>query len=208
MSQHLHKAHGMNPTNLSGFMFENDNIQDITNTLTEGGILLMPTDTIWGIGCDATNSEAIKKVFDLKQRDYSKPLSILVDSIEMIKEYVVEIHPRIETLLMHHTRPLTVIYPEARNLPDNLLPENRSIGIRIVQDAFCQEIIRQLGKPIVSTSANIAGQPFPTHFGEISSAIIQGVDYVVKQRQHDKNNAEPSVIVRIDPGGEMTFIRE
>ncbi len=208
MSQHLPKAHGMNPTNLSGFMFENDSIQDITNILSNSGILLMPTDTIWGIGCDATNSDAIKKVFDLKQRDYNKPLSILVDSIAMIKDYVVEIHPRIETLLMHHTRPLTVIYPEARNLPDNLLPENRSIAIRVVKDPFCQEIIRQLGKPIVSTSANIAGQPFPAHFGEVSSAIIQGVDYVVKQRQHEKNTSEPSVIVQIDTAGELTFIRE
>ena len=208
MSQHLPKAHGMSPTNLSGFMFENDSIQDITNILSDGGTLLMPTDTIWGIGCDATNAEAVKKVFDLKQRAYGKPLSILVDSIAMIKDYVVEMHPRVETLLMHHTRPLTVIYPEARNLPDNLLPENRSIAIRVVQDAFCQEIIRQFGKPIVSTSANLAGQPFPAHFGEVSSAIIQGVDYVVKQRQHDKEVSEPSVIVSIDAAGEMTFIRE
>jgi len=208
MSQHLPKAQGINPTNLSGFMFENDSIEDITNLLKTDGILLMPTDTIWGIGCDATNPAAIKKVFDLKQRDYNKPLSILVDSIELIKDYVVEIHPRVETLLMHHTRPLTVIYPEARNLPDNLLPSNRSIAIRVVQDAFCQEIIRQLGKPIVSTSANIAGQPFPAHFGEVSSAIIQGVDYVVKRGQNEKKISEPSVIVRIDGDGELVFIRE
>ncbi len=208
MSQHLPKANAMSPTNLSGFMFENDKIVDITDTLNKGGIILYPTDTIWGVGCDATNSESIQKIYALKQRDPSKPLSILVDSIEMAKQYVEEIHPRLETLLMHHTRPLTVIYPQARNLPEALVPTNGSIAIRIVQDDFCQRLIKNLGKPLVSTSANVSGEPFPANFGGISSAIIQGVDYVVKQRQHEKNSSEPSVMVKVDAAGELEFLRE
>ena len=208
MSQHLPKTQAMNPTKLSGFIFENDNIEDITNILNKGGILLMPTDTIWGIGCDATNPEAIDKVYALKQKDYSKPLSILVDSIDMIKEYVVSIHPRVETLLMHHLRPLTVIYPEAQNLPENLLPPNRSIAVRVVQDEFCSKLIRQLGKPIVASSARINNGSFPTHFGEVSSAIIQGVDYVVNYRRSDFAPTVPSAIIDYNEAGDISFIRE
>jgi len=208
MSQNLPKASAMNSTNLSGFMFENDKIEDITDILNKGGLILYPTDTVWSVGCDATNPEAIDKVFALKQRDPSLPISLMVDSIEMIKKYVVEIHPRVETLLMHHKRPLTIIYPEACNLPDNLVPLTGSIAIRIVQDPFCQALVQHFGRPLVATSASLETEATPSHFGEINSNIIQGVDYIVKHRRSEVETGEPTVVISFDMSGDITFIRE
>ncbi len=198
----------MTKANLKTFMFEKDNLENIKAVLENGGLILYPTDTIWGIGCDATNSHAVEKVYQLKQRDRDKGFIILVDSVEMIKKYVKHIHPRIDTLLLHHVRPLTIIFDNARNLPDNLISQDGSIAIRLVQDDFCRELIRTLGKPVVATSANISNAPFPNNFGEISSAVIEGVDYVFKQRRYEKENKTPSVIVKAQDDGELIFIRE
>ncbi len=198
----------MTKTNLKSFMFEKDNLENIKAVLENGGLILYPTDTIWGIGCDATNSQAVEKVYDLKQRDRNKSFIILVDSIEMMKEYVEHIHPRIDTLLLHHTRPLTIIFDQARNLPENLVANDGSIGVRLVQDDFCRELIQTYGKPLVATSANISNEPFPGNFGEVSSAVIEKVDYVFKQRRYEKENKEPSVIVKAQNDGELIFIRE
>lgn len=194
-------------TNLTDFMLENDKLEDIIHALDTNGLILFPTDTIWGIGCDATNAEAVDKVYQLKQRDPSKPFILLADSIEMVKDYVDQVHPRIDTLLVYHTRPLTVIYDKARNLPSNLVATDQSIGIRIPQDPFCKNLIKAYGKPLVATSANISNEPFPSNFGEISSAVIKGVDYVVKHRQQEKTLGEPSVIVRVSEKGELIFLR-
>lgn len=180
----------------------------LLSTLAMGGLILLPTDTIWGIGCDATNPHAVEKVYALKNREREKPLIILVDSVERLSQYVEEVHPRIETLLLYHTRPLTVIYDKGRNLAPNLLGPGGSIGIRVVQDEFCRRVIAAFGKPLVSTSANISGQPFPRNFGEISSDILQGVDFVARIRQSEKELNSPSVIVRLGEEQELEFIRE
>lgn len=196
-------------TNLQAFMFENEKLTNIIDILTTGGLILYPTDTIWGIGCDACNEAAIDKIFKLKKRDPSKSFILLVDSVEMLKNYVVHVHPRVETLLSHHVRPLTVIYDEAKNLPKNAYAENGSVAIRVVKDTFCRNLITQFGKPLIATSANVSNEPFPTHFGNISSAILTGVDHVVNMnhQQNPKQKVLPSVIVKLAPNGELDFLR-
>lgn len=198
----------MTKTNLQSLSFEGNQIYQAVNVLNTGGLILYPTDTIWGIGCDATDAEAVAKVFALKKRDLSKPLVVLVDSLEMLKEYVVEVHPRIDTLLSYHQRPLTIIFEQARQLPSNLIAKDNSVAIRIVKDDFCQEMIKEFGKPIVATSANISNEPFPENFGAISSDVIKGIDFVVRHRQMEKTQGLPSVLVRVQKDGELLFLRE
>jgi len=185
-------------------------LEPILSTLESGGLILYPTDTIWGIGCDATDAEAVERTYALKGRDRTKPLIVLVSSIEMLKNYVRQVHPRLETLLLYHVRPLTIIYKNAMNLPKNVTAPDGSIAIRIPQDKFCKALIETFGKPLIATSANLSREPYPGNFGEISSAIIQGVDKVVKYRQGDKALGEPSVIAKLsDPlKGELVFLRE
>ncbi|MEY4902260.1 MAG: hypothetical protein RLZZ292_75 [Bacteroidota bacterium] len=189
-------------------MFEFDNITELLSTLKNGGLILFPTDTIWGIGCDATNEVAVEKVFQLKQRTEDNGFVLLADSIEMVKEYVAQVHPRIDTLLQHHIRPLTVVYDKANNLPTNVLAENGSVAFRVPVDNFCRQLVHLFGKPIVATTANINNEPYPITFGGISSAIIQGVDYVVRYRREDRKTNEPSVIIRLNELEELDFIRE
>lgn len=186
-----------------------DDISEIVRLLEGGGIICYPTDTIWGIGCDATNEAAIARISALKGRAPDKGYVLLVSSIEMLKQYVPKIHPRLETLLSFHQRPLTIVYergvvglPAAAKAPDG------SAAIRVAQDEFCQQLIEALGKPLISTSANKSGEPFPPTFGGISSEILGGVDYVVKYRQDDKEPGEPSSIAKLDRHHELDFIRE
>lgn len=185
-----------------------DDISEIAALLQRGGIILYPTDTIWGIGCDATNEEAIARISALKQRQPEKGYVVLVSSIEMLKTFTGKFHPRLETLLAHHQRPLSVVYDKVQGIASSALAPDGSAAIRVVQDEFCRKLIDLLGKPLISTSANVSGQPFPAHFGEVSSEIISGVDYVVKHRQEDKEPHEPSVIAKADRHGELDFIRE
>jgi L-threonylcarbamoyladenylate synthase len=187
---------------------EKDQIADIVRTLALGGTILYPTDTIWGVGCDATNEDAVQKIYDLKQRNTGKGFVILVSDLQMLREYVRHVHPRIDTLLAYHTRPITVIYDKSKHLPDNVTAPDGSIAVRVANDPFCRELISSFGKPLVATSANVSDKGFPHHFGEISSEIIERVDYVVKYRQSDKSKHEPSVIVRMSEGEELDFVRE
>ena len=189
-------------------MLENEKFDEILNILKTGGTILFPTDTIWGIGCDATNPEAVEKVLTLKNRKKEQGLISLVSSVEMLKQYVVHVHPRIETLLLYHARPLTVIYDEAFHIAPNVLSKTGSVAIRVVKDAFCRELIEQFGKPIIATSANIHGSPFPKNFKTISSEIIEGVDLIVKYKHESNDLNEPSVIVKLNAGEELDFIRE
>ena len=189
-------------------MFENEKFDEILTVLRKGGVILYPTDTIWGIGCDATQEEAVEKILNLKNRKSDKGFVLLVDSIEMLKKYVDHVHPRVETLLSFHDRPLTVIYEQGIGLASNVLATDGSIAIRVVKDAFCRELIHQFGKPLVSTSANVSGAPFPAHFGEINSDVIEKVDFIVKYKQDNKEKGEPSVIVRLNKDEELDFIRE
>ena len=188
-------------------MYFKDKIEDIITILENGGTILYPTDTIWGLGCDAMNEKAIEKIYSLKNRPKDKPFTILVNSIEMLKTYAPDIHPRVETLHTYHVLPLTLIYEESIELPEILLGKNKSAAIRIVKDEFCHQLIRSFGRPIVSTSANISNEPYPNNFGEISSPILKGVDYVVRHRQEEKQAQKPSILARYDENGELIFLR-
>ncbi len=189
-------------------MVNHYDLEPILACLETGGTILLPTDTIWGIGCDATNAAAIDKIRQLTQRPADQPFVLLAASLEMVKDYVHHIHPRVETLLLFHERPLTVIYESGKDLPANACADDGSVAIRIPRDPFCKKLIKAFGKPIIATSARIASEPWPAHFGEISSAVIVGVDYVVKHRTMDKDMSEPSVIARLDENEELVFLRE
>jgi L-threonylcarbamoyladenylate synthase len=189
-------------------MVQNYLLEPILETLENGGLMLFPTDTIWGIGCDATNPLAVARIRALRQLPPDQPLVLLADSVGMLKRHVVHIHPRVETLLNFHTRPLTVVYDHSLGLPAAAAAADGSIAFRIPRDKFCLEVIESLGRPIVATAACIGHHPYPKHFGEISSAVIEGIDYVVKYRQMDKDMAEPSVVARIGEDEELEFLRE
>ncbi len=188
--------------------FSNDKIEEILTVLRNGGTILYPSDTIWGIGGDARSEEVVEKINDIKQRKPDKNgYVILVDSVEMLRRYVGFIHPRIETLLVYHQRPLTVIYDQAIGLASNAIGRDGSVAIRVVRDAFCRALIEQFDAPLISTSANVSGEPFPKNYGEISSDILENVGFVVKYRTDDKEKSEPSVIVRLNADEELDFIR-
>ena len=188
--------------------FENEKFDEILTILRRGGIILYPTDTIWGIGCDATNAAAVERIHTIKNRPSDKGFVLLVSSIEMLKKYVADIHPRVQTLVAYHTRPLTVIYDKGIGLPKNDVAADGSVAIRVTTDPFCRELIAQFGKPIVSTSANVSGEPFPSYFGEISSDILENVDFVVKYKQDSREAGVPSVIARLNDDEELDFLRE
>ncbi len=185
-----------------------EDIEKAADTIKSGDLILYPTDTIWGIGCNATNPDAILRVNQLKDRPSGKPLVILVNSIAMLKSYALDVHPRVETLLEFHDKPLTIIYPVTTGLPDALKAQDGSIAIRVTHDPFCQRLIEQSGVPLVSTSANQASQPYPNTFGEISSVIITGVEYVCKYKQGSRVFKPPSVIATFNKSGALDFIRE
>lgn len=185
----------------------NEEVNKALVVLQQGGLILYPTDTIWGIGCDATNGAAVQKVYELKQRDDAKSLIILLAEAKDIFQYVANPHPDIVDIVNHFDRPTTVIYEQAVGLPDNLVNKDGSIAIRIVKDPFCKSLIKRLKKPLVSTSANISGRPSPASFVQVEAAITQGVDYVVQHRQADTTVAPPSRILRLKNDGIMEVIR-
>jgi L-threonylcarbamoyladenylate synthase len=184
-----------------------DEVNKALKVLQDGGIILYPTDTIWGIGCDATNTEAVKKIFALKQREESKSMIILVDTDNKLQSYITEVPEIAYQLIEFAENPLTLVMPGARNLSPALIAEDGSVGIRVSNHPFCQQLIQRLRKPIVSTSANISGQASPEYFGKISQDIIDGVDYVVDIDQHSMEKKAPSTIMRLDPNGSFEFIR-
>ena len=175
--------------------------------LQHGSVILYPADTIWGIGCDATNAEAVKKVYEIKGRNFNKPLIVLVSSLQQIYEVVESVHPRVDTLLTLHERPLTIIYPKAREAFNHLAAQDGSLGVRVVKNCFCHNLIEAYGKPLVSTSANISGAAAPTDFGSISSEIISQVDFSVPAFTEKGLKGIASVIARYDENGELEFLR-
>lgn len=177
-------------------------------TLRTGGLILYPTDTIWGIGCDATNPEAVAKIYALKQRADSKSMLVLLDNQNRLTQYIDEVPEVAWELIEVADKSMTIIYPGARNLAKNLIADDGSIGIRIVKDDFCEKLIERFKKPIVSTSANISGENSPANFDEISEKIKQGVDYVVNWRQDDLNPGIPSSIIKLDAAGRISIIRK
>ena len=185
-----------------------EDIEKAVKVLKEGGLILYPTDSIWGIGCDATNEEAVSKLLGLKGRTGTKSMLVLVDSDNRLNYYLKEVPEIAWDLIDVADKPLTIIYPGARNLADNLIPIDGTIGIRITRDEFCQGLIRKFGKAIVSTSANISGEKSPSNFSEIDQKIIEGVDYVVNYRQGDYQKYQPSEIIRIGLKGEVEILRQ
>ncbi|MBN8667556.1 MAG: threonylcarbamoyl-AMP synthase [Chitinophagales bacterium] len=181
-------------------MYEQEDIELALETLRKGGLLLYPTDTIWGIGCDATNRSAVEKVYALKKREDTKALIVLVAEERDIYEYTAAPDPEIFDYLERTSRPTTVVYQGALGLAENLIAQDGSVGIRICRDPFCRALIKRLQKPMVSTSANISGQPAPGWFGEVSEEVKSGVDYIVKYRQDDREPATPSSVVRFRQG--------
>ena len=187
-------------------MFQED-IEKSLEALKNGGVILYPTDTIWGIGCDATNEEAIERIFGIKRRNEAQSMLTLVDGLEMLAKYVDNIPEEAIQLINDAVRPLSVIYPAAKNLAANLIAADGSIGIRIVQDEFCQRLIKALGKPVVSTSANISGQPAPGVFNDITDDVKAAVDYIVRWRQDEQKPATASSIIKLNVDGSYTVLR-
>jgi L-threonylcarbamoyladenylate synthase len=185
-----------------------EDLKNAVKALESGGTILYPTDTIWGIGCDATNKEAIEKVYQIKERNPEKTMLILVDYPGRVERYVDDMPDIAWDLIEITNKPLTIIYPNAVNLPENLIAEDGSIGIRVVQDKFCQQLITRFKRPIVSTSANLTDQQYPTRFKDIDKKIVDSVDYIVKWRQDEKKKASPSGVIKLGPGGEVKVIRE
>jgi L-threonylcarbamoyladenylate synthase len=175
--------------------------------LRSGGLILYPTDTIWGIGCDATNEQAVQRIFRIKKRDDSKSMLILLDLPGRLNAYVTVPDVAWE-LIEVSTFPLTIIYPGAKNLAKALIAEDGSAGIRITNDEFCIELIKRFGKPVVSTSANISGTPSPATFDEIGDEIISTVDYVVEWRQNDITRKPASSIIKLEENGVFKIIRK
>ena len=184
-----------------------DDIKKACEIMEKGGIILYPTDTIWGIGCDATNEDAVKRVYEIKKRIDSKALIVLVDKPVKVEFYVREVPEIAWNLIDVADKPLTIVYPNARNLATNVLADDGSVGIRITQETFSRKLCERFRKAIVSTSANISGQPAPTHFNEISDEIKQAVDYVVTYRQDDPYQPSPSSVIWIGEGGVIKILR-
>jgi len=182
-------------------------VQNAFNILKEGGIILYPTDTVWGIGCDATNFEAVEKIFKLKKRHDSKTMICLVADDRMLKKYVEKIPEVAYDIFDVSEQAITIIYDKPKNLAQNLIADDNTIAIRIPNDEYCFQLLRKFNGAIVSTSANISGQPTPTSFKEITEEILTGVDYVVNLHR-EKKMAKPSSIIKLGIDGKVEVIRK
>ncbi|MGB5943061.1 MAG: L-threonylcarbamoyladenylate synthase [Leeuwenhoekiella sp.] len=183
-----------------------DEIKTCLHILKKGGLLLYPTDTVWGIGCDATNADAIDKIFALKQRAESKSMICLVHDYKMLNQFVQEVPEIAYDILKNTRKPTTIVYDNPIHVAENIVAEDNSLGIRVTSDKFCSQLIKKLGRPLVSTSANISGDPTPKSFKEINPAILEGVDYVVNLHRK-KKTGKPSAIIRLKNDGQVTVLR-
>lgn len=190
------------------YLMLQDEVKKAIEVMKQGGVILYPTDTIWGIGCDATNPEAVKKVYEIKRRPDSKALICLVDSDARLSRYVRNVADVTWDLIELSTKPLTIIFNQVGGLAPNLLAEDGSVGIRVTREEFSKELCYRFQKPIVSTSANISGEPTARTFDEISDEIKNSVDYVVRYNQRCKEKHQPSSIIKIDANGQFVVIRE
>lgn len=185
-----------------------EDINNAIEVLNRGGIILYPTDTIWGIGCDATNEEAVTKIYNLKQRADNKAMLVLLNNQNRLTQYINEVPDIAWELIDVNDKPMTIIYPGAKNLAKNLVSQDGSIGIRIVKDEYCDKLIQRFKKPIVSTSANISGQKAPSIYDEISDYIKTNVDYVSEWRRDDISSRSASSIIKIDISGKFEILRK
>ncbi len=188
-------------------MYFKQDIEECLTVLNNGGLILYPTDTVWGIGCDPQNEKAVSKIYALKNRNEQKSMIILLADEKDILKYTDQQFPSVFDYVKGAYKPVTVIYSKAINLAPNLINNDGSIGIRIVKDEFCKRLIMAYGKPIVSTSSNISGYPTPGIFADIDIKIKDGVDYIVQHRQDDMEPAMASTVVKINADGSYTIIR-
>lgn len=184
-----------------------EDIKKACEVMAAGGIILYPTDTIWGIGCDATNEKAVQRIYELKRRADNKAMLVLMDSEAKLNMYVSDVPDIAWDLISVSDKPLTIVYSSAKNLATNLLAADGSVGIRITNEEFSKKLCERFRKPLVSTSANLSGDPSPANFSEISDVIKEGVDYIVSYRQDDMSKAVPSGIIKLGEGGLVQVIR-
>lgn len=187
--------------------YDREDMNRAVETLKKGGIILYPTDTVWGIGCDATNEEAVKRIYDLKKREDSKSMLVLVGSYGELEKTVAEIPEAAWMLLDAAVKPLTIIYDHPRGIARNLLAEDGSLGIRVTDELFSRELCRRLRRPIVSTSANVSGKKTPRVFSEIEKEILEGVDYTACYRRDDNSKGKSSDIIKVSDNGVIKVIR-
>ena len=187
-------------------IFEND-VKKCVSIIKEHGVILYPTDTIWGLGCDIKNEKAIEKIFKIKKRDKQKSFVILMTDVQQLSKYIANPPLEIDTILEQYTEPTTIIYPDAINLPNALIASDGSIAVRITKDTFCRSLIKRLRSPIVSTSANMSGDESPTFFKKIKKEIIQSADYVVKYKQDDETISFASSILKYEKDGSFKKLR-
>jgi len=201
--------------------YDKEDLQEALRVLRDGGVIVYPTDTVWGIGCDATNEEAVRKIYRLKQREDSKSMLVLMDSAAKLPYYIGDIPEAAEMLLEaqntehraqtdlpeEELKPMTIIYPHGRNMAKNLIAEDGSIGIRITNEAFSKALCAQLRHPLVSTSANISGHPTARFYHEIEREVLDGADYVCRYRRDDDTPHEPSSLIKINDDGSYKIIR-
>lgn len=182
-------------------------IENAVKVLREGGVILYPTDTIWGIGCDATCDAAVRRIYDIKRRNDSKALLLLTDSLSSLSRIIPSVPEAAKALIEEAYTPLSIIYSDPRGISPELIAEDNTVGIRICSHEWCREVCRQLGHPIVSTSANISGEPSPSCFAEIGDEVKSKVDYIAKTGRDAMSDGQSSRIVKITPSGEITVIR-
>ncbi|MGV8139979.1 MAG: L-threonylcarbamoyladenylate synthase [Mangrovibacterium sp.] len=185
-----------------------EDLKKAVDVLRNGGVILYPTDTIWGLGCDATNEQAAAKIYAIKKRSDSKSMLVLMENMNLLERYVEEVPAIAFDLIEITDKPLTIVYPGARNLAKNLIAEDGTIGIRITTETFTRQLIQRFRKPVVSTSANRSGENSPGTFAEISEEIKAAADYVVKYRQNDLTPASPSSIIKLGVGGQIEILRK
>lgn len=186
----------------------NEDIKKAIEVISKGGIILYPTDTIWGIGCDATNEDAVKRIYEIKRKSDSKAMLVLIDNEVKLNYYVHDVPEIAYDLIEVSDRPITIIYPGARNVAPNLIGSDGTLGIRVTRELFSKTLCERARKPIVSTSANISGESSPRFFSEISEEIKKSVDYIVHFRQEDRTEANPSQIIKLGVGGQIEIIRK
>jgi len=186
----------------------NDDLNKACEVLRKGGVILYPTDTIWGLGCDATNEDAVKRIYEIKRRSDTKSMLTLLHSPTLLDRYVDDLPEIAFDLIECSDKPLTIIYSGAKNLASNLIAPDGSIGIRITQELFSQRLCQQFGKPIVSTSANFSGDPSPANYSEINPDIFRLVDYAVNYRSDETQKSKPSSIIRLEKDGTIEIIRK
>ncbi len=185
-----------------------EKITEAIEVLKKGGIILYPTDTIWGLGCDATNEDAVKRIFEIKEREDSKSLIVLANNLDMVYKYVNEVPEMAAQMAELSNSPLTIIYPHAIGLAPNIIAEDKSIAIRIPNHRFCQELIKTFRKPIVSTSANVSGENYPKSYSEIHPEITSKVDWIADTSHEEGSTNSPSAIIKIELDSQIRIIRE